>query len=196
LGLNLEQCGDEIYVDQDTYIQEIEEIKIDCKRKLLLDDTTNDDEKAKLRSVGGQLLWATTQTRPDVSYGSCKVANFGKNSTVRSLVETNRVIKHLKSEKVRLMFPILGNPELMEIVVYADASHANLPNGASQGAWLVFISGNKRISLIEWRSKKLERITSYKILGLELMLVDYAKWSPETKSMLNGFLENINWQTA
>jgi len=45
------------------------------------------------------------------------------------------------------MFSNLGNHELMEIVVYADASHANLPNGASQSAWLVFISSNKRISL-------------------------------------------------
>ena len=40
--------------------------------------------------------------------------------------------------KSSLIFPPLGDPRYVKIVVYQDASHANLPNGASQGGYLVF----------------------------------------------------------
>ena len=40
-----------------------------------------------------------------------------------------------------------------------DAAHANLPNGGSQGGFLVFIEGNERLSPLVWRSKKLDRVT-------------------------------------
>ena len=42
----------------------------------------------------------------------------------------------------------------MKIVVYGDGSHGSLPRGASQGANIVFLTGNGR-----WRSKKLNRVT-------------------------------------
>ena len=172
LGLNLQQTGSEIYIDQTGYIQSLQEIKIDTDRKKQLDEKLNEKELHDLRSASGQLLWATSQTRPDMAYYSCKAGNYGNNASVRSLVEVNRTIKRLKSENLKLMYPNLGRTDLMEIMVHADASHASLPNGGSQGAWIVFVTGNNRLAPIEWSSKKLDRITKSPIASEASALAD------------------------
>ena len=43
--------------------------------------------------------------------------------------------------------------------VFGDASHANLPNGSSQGAYIIFVVGGERMCPIVWKSKKLDRVT-------------------------------------
>ena len=184
LGLNIEQTGSEIFVDQDCYIQELKEVAVDLDRSKLIDERLNDNEKQNLRSVCGQLLWATGQTRPDVSYSSCRAGNSGNSATVRSLLEVNRSVKRLKNENVRLIFPNLGKPENLCVIVYADASHASLPNGGSHGGWLVFVSGNKRVALVEWCSKKLERITKSPIASEASALADAADVGWLTANML------------
>ena len=67
-----EQNGDEIFVDQQVYVDGCEEIAIDRKKQL--DHPLLEKEKKQLRSVCGQLLWATSQTRPDGAFHSCQVA--------------------------------------------------------------------------------------------------------------------------
>ena len=43
-------------------------------------------------------------------------------------------MKTIRSRGVRLSFPGLGDPEKVQVIAFGDASHANLPSGASQGA--------------------------------------------------------------
>ena len=109
--------------------------------------------------MSGQLLWATSQTRPDAAFYSCHISNYGTNATVKSLIEANKTIKKLKNDKVKLSFPGLGQANNMRIVSYGDGSHASLPSGGSQGGNIVFLTGNDRAAPVVWRSKKLERIT-------------------------------------
>ena len=57
-------------------------------------------------------------------------------------------------------FPPLGEPKDLTIVAYGDASHASLPNGASQGGSIVFLMGKDgTCAPISWKSKKLDRVT-------------------------------------
>ena len=79
-------------------------------------------------------MWVTSQTRPDASFDSCKVSNYGKHPIVKNLIEANKGIKKLQSSTLRLVYPDLGNPEYLKVVVYGDATHASVPSGASQGA--------------------------------------------------------------
>lgn len=58
-----------------------------------------------------------------------------------------------------MLFRSLESVDAIEIVVFADASHANLPNGGTPGAWSVFAVGNKQLAFIEWMSRMLARIT-------------------------------------
>ena len=78
---------------------------------------------------------------------------------MRSLTEANKAVRKVKTDDLRIVYPCLGKSTLMKIVVYADGSHASLPSGASQGANMVFVTGNGRSAPITWRSKKLDRVT-------------------------------------
>ena len=159
IGLNIEQNGNEIFVDQHGYVDALKEIKICDERIRCPDEILTEKEKMDLRSICGQLLWATSQTRPDAAFESCRVNNYGSEPTIKNILEANRAVKKLQNEKVKIVYPCLGDPGTMKIVVYGDGSHASLPNGASHGGKIVFLSGNGRSAPIAWQSKKLDRVT-------------------------------------
>ena len=157
IGLEVEQTDGEVFVDQIPYCHQLEEtqMKSGGNKDLPLEE----HEKSTLRSLCGQVLWATTQTRPDASFEACRVSNYGSRATRKSLQEANRVIRKLKSDSMRVVFPCLGDVRSLKIVVYGDGSHASLPSGASQGANIVFLTGGGRSAPITWRSKRLDRVT-------------------------------------
>eukprot|EP00794_Sanderia_malayensis_P021305 gene21305-23382_t len=134
IGLNIEQTDKAIFVDQMEYVKSLKEIDISAERKNMINDALDETEKKQLRSLCGQLLWVTSQTRPDVSFQGCMLSNYGKNATVKSLVEANKAIRVLKSQDIKLIFSGLGQPEQIKVVAYGDDSHNSLPNGDSQGA--------------------------------------------------------------
>ena len=173
-GLNVAQTSDGIVVDQYNYIASLESVDLSRERLARKDEDLTTAERTRIRSLGGQLLWVTTQTRPDASYNSCWVSNYGKNPTVRSLVDANKAVKKLQMTKSALIFPPLGDPQNIEVLVYQDASHANLPNGSSQGGLLVFLSGNGRVAPIMWSSKKLTRVTKSPLASEASILTDAA----------------------
>ena len=124
------------------------------KKNIKLDE----GDKKLLKSICGQLQWATTQTRPDCSFETCMLSNQGDMATHQILHDANKVMRKM-TEPVAIVFPSVGTPEKVKVLVYGDGSHASLPNGASQGGSLVFLYGNKRVAPIVWKSKKLQRIT-------------------------------------
>ena len=174
MGLNIEQNGKEIFVDQQAYIEELGEIAIERNRKAQLDDELTDAEKKTLRSVSGQLLWTTSQTRPDLAFQSCNISNYGAAATVKSLTEANKAIRKLKNDGMKICFPPLGKAKDMKIVAYGDGSHASLPSGASQGANIVFLTGNGRAAPVTWKSKKLDRITKSPLASEVMAVADAA----------------------
>jgi hypothetical protein len=159
LGLNVKQTSGGIYIDQHDYVDEIDHVVIDQGRVLQKDAPLNKKEVKRLKGASGKLLWVSSNTRPDIAYDSCVISNYGKTPTVKNLLAANKGIDKLKKSQLKLVFPDLGNPDLWKINVYCDAAHANLPNGGSQGGFLVFIEGNERLSPLVWRSKKLDRVT-------------------------------------
>ena len=174
IGLNIEQNGNEIFVKQQTYVDGLKEIPIDRKRRKQLDDPLSEEERKQLRSTCGQLLWTTSQTRPDAAFHSCQVSNYGNEATVGSLIEANRTIRKLKNDSLKINFPCLGDPKAMKIVVYGDGSHGSLPSGASQGANIVFLTGNGRSAPITWQSKKLARVTKSPLASEVMAVADAA----------------------
>ena len=74
-------------------------------------------------------MWVTSQTRPDASFDNCKVSSYGKNPKVKNLIEASKAVKKLQSSTLRLVYPDLGSPEYLKVIVYGDAIHASLPSG-------------------------------------------------------------------
>ena len=105
-------------------------------------------------------MWVTTQTRPEMMYDACKVSNVGKHPKVNNLVEANLALQKLKSKKGHINFLNLGNPNQLKVICYSDATYASLPDGSSQGGFIVFVQGsNGLLSPLCWSSKKLNRVT-------------------------------------
>ena len=70
-GRDLHQHDDgSITLDQKYYVDELQPIKIDRKRRLELDAPLNRAEMTKLREVAGALNWLQTISRPDLSGAS------------------------------------------------------------------------------------------------------------------------------
>ena len=78
---------------------------ISTERKKHKEDELSEEEKTVLLSISGKLLWASTQTRPDLVYDACIVANHGKKPTLKKLLGANKAIRKLKAVDVVLKFP-------------------------------------------------------------------------------------------
>ena len=108
-------------------------------------------------------------------YETCVMSNAGKQSPKKLLSDANKAVKKLKSNSVKVKFPYLGRPEKLKIVVFSDATYGSLSDGASQGAYLVFIQGeNGKVAPISWQSKKLSRVTKSPLASETSALCDGA----------------------
>ena len=118
------------------------------------------DEILSLKRLSGQLNWVASQTRPDLSFDVCSISNTGKSPKVKLMKDANKALKRGKANKLALIYPPLGDPKNFRIFVFSDATYASLGDGASQGAFIVFLQGaNGLIAPICWQSKKLHRVT-------------------------------------
>ena len=97
------------------------------------------EETRQLRGIAGQLNWTSSQRRPDISYAACEVSVSIKDAQIKDLILANKHIRKLKSQKVSVQFPNLGNIEKCSILCFSDAAFANLKNASSQGGYFVFI---------------------------------------------------------
>ena len=174
LGLNVIQDEEtmEITIDQHDYIEQLNPAQIDRnesnERKL------NKEEKTMLRSISGQIAWVTSQTRPDMAFESCQIANFGKSPDMKMLKEANKALRKLKSKKVRLKIPNVGDLAKVEILCFTDATHASLKCGSSQGAYIICLFGNDKVVPVVWQSKKISRVTKSPLASETLALSEGA----------------------
>ena len=161
IGLEVDQDKDgQICLNQNNYSKSLKTINITNERLLQKDDDCCETEKEEMRSVVGQLGWLSANSRPDLSFDvlelSCKI----KDPKVSDLMMTNKCVRKAQMHCNSLKYPSLGDLKKCKIVVYSDASYANLPNGSSSaGGFLAFIVGeNGRSAPIYWESKTIRRV--------------------------------------
>ena len=171
VGLEIEQEDGAILFHQDKYISELKSIQFESKPQK--NDQLIPLKVKELRSLVGQLAWAGNQTRPDISFDVCQLSVNINNATYADALRANKCLKKLKSEKVAIKFPSLGDISECRFVVYADASFKNLSGGGSQGGYVVFIHGsNGKQSLIAWQSRKLKRVVKSTLAAETLALME------------------------
>ena len=176
LGLEINQQGDHIALDQKKYIIELEYIPT-VATDLSTRELTS-DEKNILKAKLGQLLWVSNQSRPDISFKVCYLSTKVKDATVNDILECNKVIKILKSNNdvsvKHLHLGSGGHCSEVEFIVFSDASFKNLFNGASQGGYIVFIKrrDSPNATPLLWKSKKLKRIVRSTLFAETYALLD------------------------
>ena len=66
LGLNVIQNGEGIMIDQKQYVKSLTPVSVSTLQGTM-NDALSENEVQLLRSLSGQLLWVTSQTRPDAA---------------------------------------------------------------------------------------------------------------------------------
>ena len=175
LGLSVEQSSNGVVVNQENYISSITPVSVPKNRYFMRKEELNSDEKSKLKRLSGQMLWVSSQTRPDLSFETCIMGNTGKGPTMNMIHEANKAVLKLKSKRVDIKFPGLGNPAGLRVISYSDATYNSLPDGSSQGGYVVFLMGeNGKVAPIRWQSKKLARVTKSPLASETLALGEAA----------------------
>ena len=123
-GLDVKQTQSGILVSQLGYADQISRIEIDPTRVNRNTLQINEKEKQQLRTVCGQLLWVSTQTRPDVAYATCFASNSVTEGTIADLKMVNKTVKFLENNPLTLRFKKLLLPESV-LVVFCDALYGN-----------------------------------------------------------------------
>lgn len=173
IGLDLVQVGSEVHLNQNVYVQSLQGVTMSEGRSRQVHESLTSDEKLALRSVCGQLLWIANNTRPDLCFETCQLCNLGKSAVVGDLLKLNKLVRRAKQENVSVKFPNLSDPNKWIVTVYCDASYANLPDGSSQGGFIVFItSSEEKAAPMVWQSRKLQRITRSTLSSETLSMVE------------------------
>ena len=158
VGIEIAQLDQLITLRQMSYQENLQPITIDKDRLSGKEAPLNGKEKEQLQSKIGQILWIARQSRPDVIFEASNLASSLTRACVQTLVEANKIIRSIKSEKVTLKFNYLGQDENLRLLVFSDSSHGNLHDGGTQGGHFIALAGNNGIfSPLTWQSKRIRR---------------------------------------
>ena len=140
LGLDIIQNNKyDISLSQTKFIDEIKKIEITGDRSKQKHLDLNEEELKSFRALNGQLLWASNQTRPNISFNLSELSSSVNHATVEHILRAHKVMKNAQVKSVIFTFPCMENLMQCKLVVYSDASYNNLENGGSQGGFCIFL---------------------------------------------------------
>ena len=173
IGIHFAQKSDcTIKVNQNSYTETILPTPISNEQTDNPHRNLTKEETTSLRASLGKLNWLTGMTSPEISFEVCQVSTRVKNATVADILSVNKVIKFVKSTPSPISIPKLDLKSL-SITVFADASFNNLPNGGSQGGYIIFLN-NKYNSVVppSWNSTRLRPIARSTLAAEILFMTD------------------------
>ena len=180
IGMNITQNQDyTINLDQKAYINSVESIPTDGLLNENKEDPATPLQTTSLRSLVGKLNWILSISRPDIGYDTRYLSTILNNAKIKDIFRANKTLKKVKSEDVEVKFPSFSSLNNLSLVVFADASYGNLPNGNSQAAYIILLVDDNYSSCpIGWNSFKLKRVAKSTLSAETLALseaIDHAQ---------------------
>ena len=158
LGLSVKQTPEYISMDSSGYNDCIKEIIVPH----LPPNTELDKQMTRrLRKLSGQINWLASQTRIDLAYDNCIVANSIAGAQTKDLLYANKVVRKATNSNTNgaLFFPSHFDMNSCHIIAFGDSSLANLRDKGSQGGHIVLlVDANGAYSIAAWRSKRIKRV--------------------------------------
>ena len=149
----------EISINQNNFIQDITLFQY---QKQLSDNYLNNDENRMLRKTVGQLSWAASQCRPDLSFPALDLSTKLNHSKYSDAKMSNKILKRAKTLDFSLKFGYLGKIKDLHLEVYSDASLGNVEEKLETKSVMGFIiflcNSNLKMSPIHWKSKLIDRV--------------------------------------
>ena len=159
LGLQIEKLSSGIVLHQNHYINQIDSSLLSTQISLNKQRGLDKAEFDSLRSLVGQLCWVGNQSRPDICFQVCQLSVNLKSPSESDIALAKKCLIKLKSNDVKLKFNNVGGLKDCELLVFTDASFANLMDCGSQAGLMIFLRGsNGNVSPLYWRSKKIQRV--------------------------------------
>ncbi|VDI53393.1 Hypothetical predicted protein [Mytilus galloprovincialis] len=189
LGLDLSQENETIVLSQQDYVRMLKTVLIDKDR--VKTSPLSSSEQTLLRSKIGQLLWLARQTRPDIAFDVAAISSKIKSSTIEDLKKVNKIIRKVQNDPVSLQFQNLGHN--VKFILFSDASFGNLPDGGSQGGYVVLLMGDDgKVNPITWQSKKLRRVVRSTLASEALALADGVDCVISLAALFKELMHNEN----
>ena len=188
LGLQIKQFAGKVSMNQQHYIDNIEEPEIDLHNRKR-DDVLSDEEKKIMERFCGQLAWAANLTRPDLSFDVCDASVGIQFSTIADVYKARKSLRKLRNTNISIEYVPMKHLENQTIVVHSDASHANLKGEGSQAGYVIFIvdkTGNANI--LKWQSKKISRVVKSSLAAETLSLLEAAETAFYLKQLFLNML--------
>jgi hypothetical protein len=161
-----------VRIDQNDYVNAIEYIPLSTDRQKMIEEPVTEREKEMLRSRIGQVNWLCRISRPDIGYMACVASTSFKAATVKSLVSMNKMIRHLKNTPSMILIAQFKDLASLRLIVYTDASLANLQGGGSQGAHVILLTDGERCCPLVWHSRRVKRVVKSTLAAETLSLVE------------------------
>lgn len=190
VGFSVNQCeGGAIVLNQKEYVEDLEAVLVPPQRASQKLEPLSAKEHTQLRSMVGKLNWAVQGTRPDLCFEMVELSTKFKQGTVTDLIRASKCIRKMKDQEAKIVFPKLGNIQKWKLIVYSDASHANLCDGVgSVGAHIVLLVGEEsRCCPLAWQAGKLKRVVRSTIAAETLSL----QQALENGYYLRGMIEEL-----
>ena len=194
IGLNILQTEKhEIYLDQNEYSSSIEEPVITGNKNDKVDLSA--EEYTTFRALVGAMNWLVCGSRPDLAYDLLEHSTKFKKATKSDLSQCIRSVRKCKKETVVNKFSCLELGLPMKLILFSDASFANLPDSVSSSlGYVIFMADcNGKCSTISWRSNKIRRICRSTLAAESMALIEGLEESLYIQSVLDelGFLHTI-----
>ena len=191
LGWDMQQTEHGITINQQKYADEISCVKLGPGRRQQKTAELNQKEIKEYQSLLGQLSWVANQTRPDLKFSVLEASLFSKHPTVEDLLNLNKAVKKLQDYECKLFLPKLDREKELKIIVFSDASHANLADKCSSGrGHVTFLSDSVNSCVISWASNKIKRVVKSTLAAEGLSLLEALEEAIYLRVLLSEIMYN------
>ncbi len=159
VGYEVNQNDGGIVLSQDDYVKAIEiGILPSCRSKSKGSELSSEEYKL-FRSYVGKINWVAQNSRPDLNFAMVELSTKFQCANISHLMDAIKVLKRVKTGDCKLKYPKLKDIDTARIVLYTDASFANLDNSGSCAGSVIFLVDNDGKSCaLSWHSGKIKRV--------------------------------------
>ena len=125
-----------------------------------------------------------------MAFENCLIGNSIKHASTKDITFANKALRKLKCSDIQLRFPRGLDLSSCSIIVFCDASFANLPDKGSQGAHIIFLVDNSgRYCVLNWQSRRIRRVVNSTIAAECLAALDAAETSVLICATLKEYID-------
>ena len=184
IGIDINQSKSGIILDQKDYTQCVKTVDISASRKQQSQEPLSQEEHTQYLSLLGKLSWLSQITRPDLKFDVYQFSRYNKHPTVQNLRDLNGVVSKLNTQK-EIHFPRLDPKEPWKIIVYADASFANLDNKVNSArGYIVLLCAADKACILKWNANKITRVVTSTLEAETLALRDGIRHAELLRSII------------